>query len=97
MFRVLIHVRVLNLHVGTRLGASLDISVDLSLNCWTLKRVKQIPLANQTDVMGGPYWPLVSFSLITFLIEVIYIPAQKNQVTDLYSQKQHCKLNQTSV
>lgn len=27
--------------------------------------------------MGGPYWPLVSFSLITFLIEVIYIPAQK--------------------
>lgn len=61
MFCVLIHVRGLNLHVGPRLGASLDISVDLSLNCWKLKRVKQIPRANQTDVMGGPYWPLVIF------------------------------------
>lgn len=50
MLHVLILVRVLNLHVGPRLGVILDIFVDLNqptVNRWKLKRIKQIPKATK--------------------------------------------------
>lgn len=61
MLHVLILVRVLNLHVGPRLGVILDIFVDLNQLRWKLKRSKQIPKFNQTDVTGGLHWPLSAF------------------------------------
>lgn len=61
MLHVLILVRVLNLHVGPRLGVILDIFVDLDHLRWKGKRSKQILKFNHTDVMGGLHWPLSAF------------------------------------
>lgn len=76
MLHVLILVRALNLHVGPRRGVILDIFVDLNqltVNGWKLKRIKQIQRQpNRCD--GWSSLASASFSLITFLIELIYVP-----------------------
>lgn len=62
MFHVLIHVRVLNLHVGPRLGAILDNFVDLNqLKSLEVEEDQINSRANQTDAMGGLHWPLSAF------------------------------------